>query len=210
MLFGHGLHWCLGAFIAEAHITQTLKQLLLRKNNLRRAERSRRKAAASRIIPAASHGGVRSAEADTASFDMKHRGGPQCPMPSSPSRYRSRPTAPTPSRRYLDRLGNPPAAAIRQKLDDTAFVHFMSMWVVRDDGSRTRHHHHRGQRRRNRRRGRQRSWPRRLNRKFQDSSPRPVSNAGRKASATSWKVTITGSDRDGSPRRESILTERRS
>ncbi len=32
MLFGHGLHWCLGAFIAEAHITQTLKQLLLRKN----------------------------------------------------------------------------------------------------------------------------------------------------------------------------------
>ncbi len=36
MLFGHGLHWCLGAFIAEAQITQTLKQLLLRKN-LRRA-----------------------------------------------------------------------------------------------------------------------------------------------------------------------------
>jgi cytochrome P450 len=36
MLFGHGLHWCLGAFIAQAQITQTLKQLLLRKN-LRRA-----------------------------------------------------------------------------------------------------------------------------------------------------------------------------
>ncbi len=36
---------------------------------------------------------------------------------------------------YLDQLGNPPTAAIRQKLDDTAFVHFMSMWVVRDDGA---------------------------------------------------------------------------
>jgi len=37
MLFGHGLHWCLGAFIAEAQITQTLKQLVARKN-LRRAK----------------------------------------------------------------------------------------------------------------------------------------------------------------------------
>lgn len=30
MLFGYGLHWCVGAFIAEAHATQTLKALLLR------------------------------------------------------------------------------------------------------------------------------------------------------------------------------------
>lgn len=37
MLFGHGLHWCLGVFIARAEITQTLKALLL-KENLRRAE----------------------------------------------------------------------------------------------------------------------------------------------------------------------------
>ena len=29
MLFGYGLHWCVGAFIAEAQITQTLKALLL-------------------------------------------------------------------------------------------------------------------------------------------------------------------------------------
>lgn len=36
MLFGHGLHWCVGAFIAEAQITQTLKALLIR-NRLRRA-----------------------------------------------------------------------------------------------------------------------------------------------------------------------------
>jgi len=36
MLFGHGLHWCVGAFIAEAQITQTLKALLVRKG-LRRA-----------------------------------------------------------------------------------------------------------------------------------------------------------------------------
>jgi cytochrome P450 len=37
MLFGYGLHWCVGAFIAKAQITQTLKALLL-KDNLRRAE----------------------------------------------------------------------------------------------------------------------------------------------------------------------------
>jgi cytochrome P450 len=30
MLFGYGLHWCVGALIAEAHATQTLKALLLR------------------------------------------------------------------------------------------------------------------------------------------------------------------------------------
>jgi cytochrome P450 len=29
MVFGYGLHWCVGAFIAEAHATQTLKALLL-------------------------------------------------------------------------------------------------------------------------------------------------------------------------------------
>ena len=36
ILFGWGLHWCVGAFIARAQITQTLKALLL-KQNLRRA-----------------------------------------------------------------------------------------------------------------------------------------------------------------------------
>ena len=36
MLFGYGLHWCVGAFIAAAQITQTLKALLV-KRNLRRA-----------------------------------------------------------------------------------------------------------------------------------------------------------------------------
>jgi cytochrome P450 len=36
MLFGYGLHWCVGIFIAETQITQTLKALLL-KNGLRRA-----------------------------------------------------------------------------------------------------------------------------------------------------------------------------
>jgi cytochrome P450 len=37
MIFGHGLHWCLGALIAEAQITQTLKALLTTAN-LRRAD----------------------------------------------------------------------------------------------------------------------------------------------------------------------------
>jgi hypothetical protein len=37
MLFGNGLHWCVGAFIAEAQITQTFKALLVKKG-LRRAE----------------------------------------------------------------------------------------------------------------------------------------------------------------------------
>jgi cytochrome P450 len=36
MLFGYGLHWCLGAFIARAQITQSLKRLLLQ--DLRRAK----------------------------------------------------------------------------------------------------------------------------------------------------------------------------
>jgi cytochrome P450 len=36
MLFGYGLHWCTGAFIAAAQITQTLKALLV-KRNVRRA-----------------------------------------------------------------------------------------------------------------------------------------------------------------------------
>jgi len=37
MLFGSGLHWCTGYFIAAAQITQTLKALLV-KNGLRRAK----------------------------------------------------------------------------------------------------------------------------------------------------------------------------
>jgi cytochrome P450 len=37
MLFGHGLHWCVGAYIAQAQITQTLKALLVQKR-LRRAK----------------------------------------------------------------------------------------------------------------------------------------------------------------------------
>ena len=36
MMFGLGLHWCIGASLAEAQITQTLKPLLLQRN-LRRA-----------------------------------------------------------------------------------------------------------------------------------------------------------------------------
>jgi cytochrome P450 len=36
LMFGSGLHWCLGKFIAVAQITQTLKPLLV-KNRLRRA-----------------------------------------------------------------------------------------------------------------------------------------------------------------------------
>jgi len=36
MLFGYGLHWCIGAFLAKAQITQTLKPLL-KKCRLRRA-----------------------------------------------------------------------------------------------------------------------------------------------------------------------------
>jgi len=40
---------------------------------------------------------------------------------------------------YLNELGNPPAEAIRQKLDDAGFVHFMSMWVVEGDGSAPNH-----------------------------------------------------------------------
>jgi cytochrome P450 len=36
MLFGQGLHWCLGAHLAEAQITQTFKALLV-KDGLRRA-----------------------------------------------------------------------------------------------------------------------------------------------------------------------------
>ena len=37
MIFGHGLHWCLGALIAEAQITQTMKALL-RGDDLGRAD----------------------------------------------------------------------------------------------------------------------------------------------------------------------------
>ena len=37
LLFGYGLHWCVGRFLADAQITQTLKALLVRRN-LRRAE----------------------------------------------------------------------------------------------------------------------------------------------------------------------------
>lgn len=36
MIFGYGLHWCIGAFLAKAQITQTLKPLL-KKRRLRRA-----------------------------------------------------------------------------------------------------------------------------------------------------------------------------
>ena len=35
MVFSYGLHWCIGAFLARAQITQTLKPLL--KRGIRRA-----------------------------------------------------------------------------------------------------------------------------------------------------------------------------
>ena len=35
MVFGYGLHWCIGAFLARAQITQTFKPLL--KRGIRRA-----------------------------------------------------------------------------------------------------------------------------------------------------------------------------
>ena len=38
MLFGYGMHWCVGVFIAQAQITQTFKPLLL-KRGLRRASK---------------------------------------------------------------------------------------------------------------------------------------------------------------------------
>ena len=37
MVFGYGLHWCIGAFLAAGQITQTFKRLLLRRG-LRRAQ----------------------------------------------------------------------------------------------------------------------------------------------------------------------------
>jgi cytochrome P450 len=37
MVFGYGLHWCIGAFLAKAQITQTFKPLL--KRGVRRAPR---------------------------------------------------------------------------------------------------------------------------------------------------------------------------
>jgi cytochrome P450 len=38
MVFGHGLHWCVAKYIAQAQIAQTLKPLLC-KENVRRAKR---------------------------------------------------------------------------------------------------------------------------------------------------------------------------
>jgi cytochrome P450 len=37
MLFGHGMHWCIGACLAQTQITQTFKALLT-KGHLRRAK----------------------------------------------------------------------------------------------------------------------------------------------------------------------------
>jgi cytochrome P450 len=50
MLFGYGLHWCVGKFIAEAQIAQTLKPLLLRPD-LRRAPGSDGKLALLGLFP---------------------------------------------------------------------------------------------------------------------------------------------------------------
>ena len=36
MVFGYGLHWCIGVFLAKAQITQTFKPLL--KRGIRRAD----------------------------------------------------------------------------------------------------------------------------------------------------------------------------
>jgi cytochrome P450 len=42
MLFGYGMHWCVGTFIAQAQITQTFKALLLQPG-LRRASKLKRR-----------------------------------------------------------------------------------------------------------------------------------------------------------------------
>ena len=60
-------------------------------------------------------------------------------MPLSPSRYRSRPRRAAAVEAYLNELGNPSTEAIRQKLDEAAFVHFMSMWAVGSDESTPNH-----------------------------------------------------------------------
>jgi cytochrome P450 len=56
LLFGGGLHWCVGAMMADAQITQMFKPLLLRRNLRRAAGRSGR---LSRIGPFPGHLSVR-------------------------------------------------------------------------------------------------------------------------------------------------------
>jgi cytochrome P450 len=51
LVFGYGLHWCLGACIAAAQITQTFKALL-QKRGLRRAQGAAGKLQTITVFPA--------------------------------------------------------------------------------------------------------------------------------------------------------------
>lgn len=117
MVFGHGLHWCIGAPIAKAHITQALKPLLKRKS-LKTAQTPKY------VGPFPVSHVIR--------FQSRTADGQQhlltiC-MPLEDRRL-------APVRSSIEALGNPARPDIAARLHATGCIHFMSLNAIDTRGA---------------------------------------------------------------------------
>lgn len=115
MLFGHGIHWCIGAEIARVHITQALKPLL-KTANLRPAGKP------VRVGPFTLERPVRF-DADTAQATQSYVTILK-PLDGVGDAEVRR------AMREVEQLGNPAREDVRRAIDETGCVHFMSINVL--------------------------------------------------------------------------------
>ncbi|MFP1633667.1 cytochrome P450 [Zhengella sp. ZM62] len=119
LVFGHGIHWCIGSRIARVQIAECLKVLFARDNVRRmpgRAGRLVRRGA----FPRALHVGFDRPAADRLATQTMAT----VVVPVAPG------TPLGPLRAMADGLGNPAREDVAAALDDTGIVHFMSLAVI--------------------------------------------------------------------------------
>ncbi len=123
LLFGNGLHWCLGAYLARAQITQTFKALLQRSNlkpAMGAAGRLKTVGPFPRNLWMTFEPNVGHAAQTLVTICAPISAG----------------TPPEDVEAALDALGNPALPAIARALDGTRRVHFASMSVIRGEQDR--------------------------------------------------------------------------
>ncbi|APH73540.1 cytochrome P450 [Aquibium oceanicum] len=119
MVYGHGIHWCIGSAIAKVQIAECMRALFQRPD-LRRASGSAGKMKRRGAFPESLHVDFDVTEASKTvghafvTIAAKVREGVDAQM----------------LREAVDRLGNPAMEGINRALDETGIVHFASMSVI--------------------------------------------------------------------------------
>jgi cytochrome P450/deferrochelatase/peroxidase EfeB len=119
MLFGHGMHACYGAMIADAHITQTLKAAF-RRPGFRAAAGPAGKLQRVGPIPHRLY----------VEYDIGSKGTLQQSMITICAPVKD-PSVTSALEQEISRLGNPAGPEARQALEATGCIHFASLSVIR-------------------------------------------------------------------------------